>query len=375
MMEEQHAKDVYQYLIKKLPVEQKKAFIRGTDIKFGTMQKGLIKTDQQWKAVIKILESKAKLKTNQVQKEISDFYLNHIVPGLKGDMDDELELISTIEDLTVDELVDYIQQKGLDYILMIFVLRHQYDKAKDIVDKYEVLNTPIDRISKETKTEKQSQDIAELSRLNHELTKKNNTLGEKNDKNKTVIIELEKVNRNLKEELELEKRENKAREKKLSNQIKLIKQDIDRMELEYEKFKINLENESKKIIELKEEKITELETAIEQTSNLNKLMLESQIESVEEHTINKETLNKRVLVFGELPYKTKPGYTIKTFNDDYSNYEFNEIYDEYWCVIDKLSGLNKRQLRKNSEAKNIELILLTYLAEMNKTIIHREYVR
>lgn len=51
----------------------------------------------------------------------------------------------------------------------------------------------------------------------------------------------------------------------------------------------------------------------------------------------------RVLVFGDLPLNAQKTDTheFEYFNKDISTYMFNEDYEEYWCVEDKLSAKEK----------------------------------
>lgn len=369
MVEENYAKDVYQYLIKKLSIEQKKDFIKESNITFGSMQTRFIKNDQQWNSVIKILESKAKLKTIKVQKAIRLFYLTHIVPELETNMIED----KSFEELTMEELEEIIQEKGLDYVLMFLVLEDQYGKAKNLVDKYENINTPLNEFLKENENIKQSHEVDEVLKNNLDLIKKNKILGEKNNKNKTLITELERSNKDLKEKLITEKRKSEETVKKLTSKINLKNQEIERVLFENDEYKKSVESDLKMISELKD-KIVELQTDFNETITVSEVMLEEQTELLKESK-TKEITNKKVLVFGELPYKNKAGYDITIFNGDFLNYEFNENYDEYWCVIDKISGLNKRNLRKNSDAKKINLIQFTYMSEVNKSIRHKEYAQ
>ena len=81
--------------------------------------------------------------------------------------------------------------------------------------------------------------------------------------------------------------------------------------------------------------------------------------------VEKSTFKKRqskVLVFGKLPlYIQKDGeYNFVLFNHDISNYLFNEKYDEYWLIEDKLSAKEKKQLKNNINSSKVNLFKKNY---------------
>ena len=81
----------------------------------------------------------------------------------------------------------------------------------------------------------------------------------------------------------------------------------------------------------------------------SKLILTETIGNNEVEGVGNKRNKSKVLVFGDLPIaiQKQEQYEFIFFKNDISNYLFNEDFDEYWCIEDKMSAKEKKQLQRN----------------------------
>ncbi|SMQ61034.1 hypothetical protein SAMN05444673_0457 [Bacillus sp. OV166] len=349
--------NVWKYLINYLSNDQKKEFIKEKDLKIGNMQPRLLTNESQWKVALKLLEKNCT--QIKIKNAISVYFGKHIVPELLEDMEDEkkLEYFDELMDMPIENFKEVIEENGYIYVLMFFVLKNNLQKANEIIENIQ------DEMVKEEVNEDISKDLREKLELakkeNYNLTKKNKNLIDKIEKQKATLQEVEKKNKELLDQ-------QKEIIKEYDKELKILMKQID--EHKNEILVLTTEKENQELnLDIKQKQVSMLE--------VEKKQLQEEVQRIPEHiTLElKESFKKassvNVLVFGDLPFTTtrqNEKYKFSYFDGDYSNYDFNDSYDEYWYVVDKLSVREKRQLEKNEHAQKIDWVKKTYYGEMNK---------
>jgi len=360
MNKNSYSKNVWKYLMSQLSYEQKIEIIKDKDLKLGNMQPKLLTNNGQWKIVVKLFETNCA--QVRIKKAITSYYKEQIVPELSNDMKnkDKQEELDKILNMQIKDFKKVIKDYGYMYILIFLVLNENLEKANEIIE-----NIP-NIILKEEKNEIifiNNENIVKLEiyeKENQILIKKNKNLTDKIEKQKVMLQELGKNNKIILDQMKLNESKHDRELNILTKKIEEYMNRINSLIMEKNKQEDIAEIRQHRIKELEEEK----EELFEQIKGQEKFELPENIS----FETKKSSLIK-VLVFGDLPFtaiRQNQRFTFSYFTGDYLNYDFNDSYQEYWYVIDKLSMREKRQLEKNDYAKKIAWVKKTYNGEMKK---------
>jgi len=313
--------NTWKFLINRLDESQKKELLKKKNIRIGSIQTQLVNKQSQWKIVLNRLNSE--LNNPNVQKAIKEYYIDDLVPTLKEDLELSAEHLQDLDQMEQKDFEKNVDKYGYIYVLLYLITKNDNEKVNVLItfQPEEVV------VEKEIDTSK-----VELS----------NTLEQINELKKELII-VKKAHKGLQKKYDLlEKRNNEMISKK-TKEIEEIKQ-------EYYK---EIEDALNTIDSDRQEHEEQLNILKAENRNLENQLQEEKIKKREKNEkVNETDIKNRktkVLVFGDLPItvQKKEEYDFMFFDQDISTYLFNEDYDEYWCIEDKLSSKEKRQLQKS----------------------------
>lgn len=324
---------IWQFLINRLDEGQRKEILKRENLIIGSIQTKFVSKQTQWKIVLNRLNSE--LNNPTVQRVIMEYYIDSQVPRLKEDINVEAEHLKELEAMEENDFEKYILDHGFLYVLLYLIVKRDTEKINKLI-KYESSDNVVEKEDNSSKIET-TNILKKITELKNELSfskkahkglqKKYDTLEKKYNE---VIIKMNK---------DIEKIKNEYY-KETEDALNTIESDRNEHE---EQLKIlreenrNLENllqeERRKKIERKE----------------SKLILTETIGNNEVEGVGNKRNKSKVLVFGDLPIaiQKQEQYEFIFFKNDISNYLFNEDFDEYWCIEDKMSAKEKKQLQRN----------------------------
>ena len=330
--------NVWKFLINRLNEKQKKELITKENIRIGNIQSQLVNKQSQWKIVLNLLNTV--LNKKEIQKSIINYYTEILIPNLKEDLKNKAPHLQVLDNMEKESYEIEIKEHGFIYILLYLVSKND-SRANELIGfqpKEAIIEKALDSNSDELA--KALEQVRELKKELSPLTKTHKGLQRKFDsletKHNQMIVqhnnELNKIKASYVKDMEE------------SSSV------LDRERQEYKKQLLTLEGENailKNQLEehLKKESDTPEENKLLETNN-----------SPEKSSAENKRKKIKVLVFGDLPLNAQKTDTheFEFFNKDISTYLFNEDYEEYWYVEDKLSAKEKRQLQRNSYSDTID---------------------
>jgi hypothetical protein len=327
--------NVWKFLLNRLNENQKKELLTKENIRVGNMQSLLVRKQSQWKMILNLLDTE--LNKSAVQKSIMNYYIDDLVPTLKSDLKEEASHLKDLESLETKNYEESINKYGFLYILLYLVLKDDARTNEFINFQPKEKQKKIESESKQAELSLALETIKELkkdlstaTKAHKGLEKKFNALDAKyiqlsND----YKTELNKVKIAYKEDME-------ESSKVLDEEREEHKKQLLLLEIENTTLKAKLEEQA-----FKENEVIEKNESAGITTVLEKNI--------------KENEKIKVLVFGDLPLtvQKRKNYHFDFFNQDIVTYLFNENYDEYWYIEDKLSLRAKRQIEKNIHSKKV----------------------
>ncbi|MDF2064961.1 hypothetical protein [Bacillus sp. Cr_A10] len=319
--------NIWKFLINRLDESQRKEILKRENIRIGSIQSQLVSKQSQWKIVLNRLNSE--LNNPRVQNVIKDYYIDSQVPKLKEDIKMKAKHLKELETMEEKDFEKNITEYGFLYVLLYLIVKRDTEKLNKLIH-YE---------SDETVSEKESDSSkVELTNTIKQLTELKNELS---------IVK--KAHKGLQKKYDaLEKKHNEVILKK-SKEVEDALNNLDSTRKEYEE-QLNLLIEDN----------TNLENLLQEESRKTQEIKENsrvavKVNKEESNYIDNKKRKTKVLVFGDLPItvQKQEQYEFMFFDQDISTYQFNEDYDEYWCIEDKLSAKEKKQLQKSIYNINI----------------------
>lgn len=354
--------DVWKFLFNRLDDSQKKVLLQKENIRIGNMQSHLVSKPSQWNVLLKI--SGTNLTNKNIQKAIVQYYLEDI-PNLKSDIENQEDHLENLDVLEQKDISSSIEEYGFFYVLIYLISKGYSEKVNMLIEFKPKETDNITESESESESDSNSVDLQnalqEIINLKNELSNMNKT--NKSLKKKCDLLEAkfnDYKNQERKEIAILEVKFNNYKNQK-NKEITILEE---KQNSDIEEIFNNWDNDKQKY----ESKLKVLEDEIQiLKKQLNKLNSNQrdQEQEFKFEIVEKSTLKKRqnkVLVFGKLPLNIqKDGdYNFVFFNHDISNYLFNEKYDEYWLIEDKLSAKEKKQLKNNINSSKVNLIKKNY---------------
>lgn len=326
--------EVWKYLFNRLSDSEKKILLQNTNLRINNMQSSLITKKTQWGIFLKLASSN--LTKGNIQNAIINYYLEN-TPNLKQDIDNKEDSLEELSYLEEKDFKSIINKHGFMYVL-IYLLSNGKPEQINNFYKYKPEENTNNNKNDFLEVEDSTNQIQELKYLESELNNNNKIIKALKKKNATFEEKYRSLEMRKAEELVI-------LEKKYNSDLEEIINSTD-IELKNHEIKLN------KLIE--ENKL--LKNQLDELNKLNQV----NVDIVE--TPSKEYKKKKVLILGTLPLLIQKDerYNFETFESDYSNYSFDENYDEYWIIEDKLSAKEKKHLRNNTNSKKVEFIKKNY---------------
>ncbi|MGN7289157.1 hypothetical protein [Bacillus velezensis] len=329
---------VWKYLIERLTDDEKKTMLKKKNVVIGSIQTKLITTEMHWKVVLFRLNSDVQ-NNIKIQRILLDYYIEKQAPDLKRDIKNQAEHLECFKNSHPDEFKSLIDKHGFIYFLLYLLVIRDVEKVNKL---FNLKPNEVGKNTAENKTE--NKELLQIKKLQNEV----NLLSKANRKieKKYTLFEKKQNELIIKKNREIEKVKNKY-EDRIESYINSIREQkkefedlISKLEMENQELSILLEEEKKKKKQLNEILLKDLTNS--KTSNY------------------KKDKKLRVLVFGDLPItmKKEKKYDFTIYNKDISTYTISDEcdeYDEYWCIEDKLSQKEKRQLKQSNDSSKIKL--------------------
>ncbi|MFC4025467.1 hypothetical protein ACFOUV_16900 [Oceanobacillus longus] len=331
--------NIWKFLINRLDERQKKEVLTRKNVRIGNMQSQLINKESQWKIVLNLLNNSLN-KTN-IQKAIVAYYVETLIPDLNIDMNNKASHLHALDNIEKGKYEEKIKEHGFLYILLYFV-------SKNNSRANEVINLQPEEVIKEiaidpyqAKLAKALEEIRDFKKEISTITKAHKGLQKKFDTLETKYNQMTTQYTNEIKKLE-------------DSYIKDMEESSDLLDFERIEFKekLLLLNDKNTILQ---NQLVELQKDKNEKTEINN-MDDKKILS-KTSVIENKRKKIRVLVFGDLPLNAQKTDTheFEYFNKDISTYMFNEDYEEYWCVEDKLSAKEKKQLQRNPYSNKVNI--------------------
>lgn len=335
---------VWKFLLNRLSENQKKELLTNENIRIGNMQSLLVKKQSQLKIMLNLLNTE--LGKPDIQKSIKGYYIDTLVPNLKEDLKKESSHLKDLENIEKESYEDIINEYGFFYVLLYLVSKNDA-KANELINfqpkesQKETDFNQVELISALEKAKELKKELSTLTKAHKGLEKKFNALEAKHtQRNTDYTAELNRVKATYKEDMEEasrvldnERQENKDQIFILNNENKILKNKL-------------------------EEQVNKEIARIEKKTN-------DMINTPEKKKIENEKI--KVLVFGDIPLtvQKRKNHHFDFFDQDITTYLFDENYDEYWYIEDKLSMKAKKQIERNVHSNNIAFDKKNYSKLMN----------
>ncbi|WP_271853360.1 hypothetical protein [Planococcus maritimus] len=331
--------NVWKFLLNRLNENQKKELLTKENIRIGNMQSLLVRKQSQWKIMLNLLNTELNKPT--IQKSITNYYIDDLVPMLKHDLKEEAPHLKDLESVEIENYEDSVNKYGFLYVLL-YLISKKDARANELIkfspkENQKKIELESDSESKQAELSLALEKIKELRKELSTATKAHKGLEKKFNALDAKYIQL---STDYKTEL---------------NKVKIAyKEDME----ESSRILDEERQEHKKQLLLLEIENTTLKAELEEQTIKGNVVIEKNesgaINTVLEKNI-KENEKIKVLVFGDLPLtvQKRKDYHFDFFNQDIVTYLFNENYDEYWYIEDKLSLRAKRQIEKNIHSKKV----------------------
>ncbi len=356
--------DVWKFLFNRLDDNQKKVLLQKENIRIGNMQSHLISKPSQWNVLLKI--SSSNLTNKNIQKAIVQYYLENI-PNLNSDIENQEDHLKNLDILEQKDISSSIEEYGFFYVLIYLISKGYSEKVNMLIEFKPKETVNITESDTESESEFESNSV-ELQNALQEIINLKNELSSMNKTNKSLKKKYDLLEAKFNDYKNQERKEITILEVKFNNYKNQKNKEIaileEKQNSDIEEIFNNWDNDKQKY----ESKLKVLE---DENQILKKQLNElynsqrNQEQEFKNEIVEKSTLKKRqskVLVFGKLPLNIQKdeNYTFVLFNHDISNYLFNEKYDEYWLIEDKLSAKEKKQLKNNINSSKINLFKKNY---------------
>lgn len=336
--------NVWKFLINRLNEKQKKELLTKENIMIGNIQSQLVNKQSQWKIVLNLLNTV--LNKKEIQKSIVNYYIEILIPDLKEDIKSEAPHLQTLDSMEKESYENEIKEHGFLYVLLYLISKND-SRANELINFQP--NKAIEEKELDSNEDELAKALEQVRELKKELSSIKKAHKGLQRKFENLEIKYSRIVTQHKNELE----KIKVGYVKDSKEFASV---LDKERQEYKKQLLILEDKNSILKNQLEEQLKKENETLEKSK-----LLETNALSGQNNAENKEKKIK-VLVFGDLPLNAQKidSYAFEFFNKDISTYLFNEDYEEYWYVEDKLSAKEKKQLQRNSNSNKVNFDIKKY---------------